>query len=150
MTSKETVEGFLAQKTLAVVGVSRGGKKFGNTILADLKAKGYEVYPVNPQAETIGGERCYPSLAALPKRPGGVVTVVPPAATQEVVREAKAAGISRVWMQQGSESQEAIRFCTENGIEVVHGECIMMFAEPVVSIHRFHRWIWKLFGRLPR
>lgn len=150
MTSKETVEGFLAQKTLAVVGVSRGGKKFGNTILADLKAKGYEVYPVNPQAETIGGERCYPNLAALPKRPGGVVTVVPPAATQEVVREAKAAGISRVWMQQGSESQEAIRFCTENGIEVVHGECIMMFAEPVVSIHRFHRWIWKLFGRLPR
>ena len=149
MTSKAAVDGFLGEKTLAVVGVSRGGKKFGNTVMKELKAKGYRVFPINPHAETIDGERCYPSLRDLPARPGGVVTVVPPAVTEAVVRDAKDAGIKRVWMQQGSESEEAIRFCAENGLEVVHGECIMMFAEPVGSIHRFHRWVWKLFGKLP-
>jgi len=149
MTSKAAVDGFLGEKTLAVVGVSRGGRKFGNTVMKELKAKGYRVFPINPHAETIDGERCYPSLRDLPARPGGVVTVVPPAVTEAVVRDAKDAGIKRVWMQQGSESEEAIRFCGEHGLEVVHGECIMMFAEPVGSIHRFHRWVWKLFGKLP-
>jgi predicted CoA-binding protein len=150
MNSRTAVEGFLGEKTLAVVGVSRGGKKFGNSIMKELKDKGYRVYPINPHAEMIGGERCYASLEDLPERPGGVITVIPPAATEAVVREAKAAGIERIWMQQGSESEAAIRYCTENGMEVVHGECIMMFAEPVGSIHRFHRWIWKLFGKLPK
>jgi predicted CoA-binding protein len=150
MTSKTTVDGILGQKTMAVVGVSRGGRKFGNMIMKDLKGKGYRVFPVNPHAEMIDGERCYPSLKDLPERPGAVITVVPPAVTEAVVQEAKAAGIKRVWMQQGSESDEAIRFCNENGIEAVHGECILMFAEPVSSIHRFHRWVWKLFGKLPR
>jgi predicted CoA-binding protein len=150
MTSKAVVDDFLGQKTMAVVGVSRGGKKFGNAIMKDLKEKGYRVFPINPNAETIDGERCYPSLEDLPERPGAVITVVPPAATENVVREAKAAGIERVWMQQGSESETAIRYCQENGIEVVHGECILMFAEPVGSVHRFHRWIWKIFGKLPR
>ena len=150
MTSRAAVEGFLGEKTLAVVGVSRGGKKFGNMVMKDLKGKGYRVFPVNPHAETIDGEPCYPSLETLPERPGGVITVVPPAVTETVVRDAKAAGIKRIWMQQGSESEAALGFCAENGLEVVHGECIMMFAEPVASIHRFHRWIWKLFGKLPR
>jgi predicted CoA-binding protein len=144
------VDGFLGEKSLAVVGVSRSGKKFGNSIMKDLEDKGYRVFPINPHAESIAGKRCYPSLKELPERPGGVITVVPPAATEAVVRDVKAAGIKRVWMQQGSESEAAIRFCAENGIEVVHGECIMMFAEPVGSIHRFHRWVWKLFGLLPR
>jgi len=56
------VDDFLAQKTMAVVGVSRGGKKFGNAILKDLKQKGYRVFPVNPHAASIDGERCYPDL----------------------------------------------------------------------------------------
>ena len=150
MTSAAAVAGFLGEKTLAVVGVSRSGKKFGNTVLKDLKAKGYRVFAINPHAESVDGERCYPSLKELPERPGGVITVVPPAVTEAVVREANSAGIKRIWMQQGSESEAALRFCVDNGLEVVHGECIMMFAEPVASIHRFHRWVWKIFGKLPR
>jgi hypothetical protein len=53
-------------------------------------------------------------------------------------------------MQQGAESKEAIRFCEDNNIAVVHGECILMFAEPLAFGHRLHRWIWKLLGRLPK
>jgi hypothetical protein len=150
MTNKATVEEFLTERTLAVVGVSRSGKKFGNTIFRELKDKGYRVYPVNPAAEEIEGVKCYPDIATVPKDAGGVVVVVPPAQTVQVVRDALRAGIRKLWIQQGAESQEALAFCETNGLNVVSNECILMFAPPVGSIHKFHRFIWKLFGKLPR
>jgi hypothetical protein len=149
VTAKATIESFLAKKTLALAGVSRSGKGFGNAVLGDLTGKGYEILPVHPEAETLGGVRCYPSLADLPKAVGGLVLVVPPEQTEKLVQEAREAGIARVWMQQGSESAQAISYCREHGIDAVHGECIMMFAEPR-GIHRFHRWLWGLLGKLPK
>src|SRR3989304_1391455 len=100
MISRATVQDFLKQKKIAVVGASRSGKGFGNIALKELKAKGYSVYPVNPNAQTIGGEPCYPSLSALPDKVDGVLIVVPPDETDTVVREAYKAGIRRIWMQQ--------------------------------------------------
>ena len=150
MTTKAAVEDFVAQRKLAVVGVSRNEKKFGNVAFRELKNKGYRVFPINAQAESVDGERCYPDLRSLPEAVDGVLVVVPPAQTEQVVRQAAAAGIRRIWMQQGAESQTAIRFCEENRISLVHGQCILMFAQPVVSVHRFHRWVCGAFGKLPR
>jgi len=151
MTSKAAVQDFVTQRKLAIVGVSRRKKlKFGNLAFKELKSKGYKLFPVHPEAETIEGERCYPSLSALPEPVEGVLVVVPPARTEQVVRDAAAAGIKRVWMQQGAESSAAIKFCEEHGINVVHGECILMFAEPAGWYHRAHRWVWKLLGKLPK
>ena len=150
MTTKSAVDDFVRQQKLAVVGASRKAGKFGNWAYRELKARGYRLYPVNPHAETIEGDRCYASLKALPETVGGVLIVVPPGETEQVVREAAAAGIPRVWMQQGAESPAAIRFCKENHISAVHGECILMFAEPVVSFHRLHRWVWRILGKLPK
>ncbi len=150
MSKAEAIGEFLGQKTLALVGVSRGGKKFGNSVLKDLAGKGYRVFPVHPSAEMIGGVRCWPDLKSLPEPVGGVVVVVPPEQTDRVVRDAHEAGIRRVWMQPGAESPEAVRFCEEQGMRVVEGECILMFAEPVRSIHGLHRGLWRLLGRLPR
>ena len=148
MTSQATVDHFLEQKILAIAGVSRSGKGFGNAVLADLTGKGYEILPVHPEAPEVAGTRTYPSLAELPPEVGGLILVVPPKQTEILVKQAKEHGIGRVWMQQGAESEQAIRFCEENGIDVVHGECIMMFAQPT-GIHRFHRWINGIFGKLP-
>ncbi len=150
MTTKAEIQDFLAQRTLAVVGVSRGGKKFGNTAYKELQAKGYQVFPIHPHADVIGGELCYPNLSALPQPVGGVLIVVPPQETEKIVRDAAEAGIRRVWMQQGAESQAAIQFCEQQGITAVHGQCILMFAEPAAFYHRLHRWVWRLLGRLPR
>ncbi|UCD23854.1 MAG: CoA-binding protein, partial [Gemmatimonadota bacterium] len=85
MTSKSAVEEFLNQRTLAVVGVSRSGKKFGNGASRELRKKGYRIIPVHPEAETIDGERCYGSLSELPEQVGGVLLVVPPHETEKVV-----------------------------------------------------------------
>jgi predicted CoA-binding protein len=148
MTRQASVDGFLAQHTFAIAGVSRSGRGFGNVVLKDLTAKGYEILPVHPEAHEVAGVPSFPSLKKLPKKVGGLILVVPPQQTETLVREAKDVGIERVWMQQGSESATAIRFCEENDIDAVHGECIMMFAQPT-GIHRFHRWLWGVFGKLP-
>lgn len=150
MTTRAAVEEFLAQPALAVVGVSRTGSKFGNAAFRDLKAKGYRVFPIHPNAATLEGEPCYRSLKELPEPVGGVLIVVPPAAAEQVVRDAAEAGIKRVWLQQGAESLEAIRFCQDHDLTVVSGECILMFAEPAGWFHRAHRWAWGAVGRLPK
>ena len=149
MTTRASIDDFLKQRTIAVVGASRNKRKFGNTLLRELKAKGYEAIPVNPNSENIEGERCYPSLKALPVKVDGVAVVVPPHEAERIVREAADAGISRVWLQQGAESRDAIRFCEEHGISVVHGECMLMYAPPTAFPHRAHRFFRTLIGRMP-
>jgi len=150
MTTKAAVNEFIAQKKIAVVGVSRGGKGFGNIALKELKAKDHTVYAVHPQADSIEGEKCYPSFSALPEKVDGVLIVVPPAQTEKVVRDAYAAGIRRVWMQQGAESDEAIAFCDEHRLSVVYGECVLMFSEPAQFFHRAHRFVKGVAGQLPK
>ncbi len=150
MTTKEAIVRFISQPVLALAGASRDPKKFGNAAYRELKAKGYRVFPINRNVDSIEGDRCYANLNALPEKVEGVLIVVPPRETEQVVHEVEAAGIKRVWMQQGSESDAAVRFCQEHGISEVHGECIMMFAQPVQSAHRWHRGAWRLFGKLPK
>lgn len=149
MTTKATIDAFLESRALAVVGVSRSGTKFGNVIFQDLKEKGRSVYPVNPHADEIHGARCFHSVQELPDDVEGVVVVVPPEQSETVVREAAASGISRVWLQQGAESEATLAACDELGLEVVSKECILMYAEPVGSLHRFHRFFKRVFGRMP-
>ena len=150
MNTQMSVDRFLSSKTIAVVGVSSKRRGFGYTVYHDLKAKGYKVYPVNPATNQIDGEKCYPGIQALPEKVDGVVLVVPPIRSEQVLRDIAAAGIDRVWMQQGAESESAIRFCEEHGIDVVHGQCIMMFAKPAALPHRMHKWVRKMTGTLPK
>lgn len=150
MTKKLDVDGFFSKKKLAVVGVSRQKYKFGNTVYYDLKKKGFRVFPVNTHMQTFDNERCFPDLKSLPEPIDGAVLVIPPAQTEQVVKDAADANVPLIWMQQGSESKSAIQFCKEHNITTVIGECILMFAEPVTSFHKFHRWLNKLFGKLPK
>jgi len=149
MTAKAAVDDFLSVHTWAVVGASRDPKKFGSAAYRELK-KTYRLIPVNPKAEAVEGDRCYPNLGALPEPVDGVLILVPPSQTEQVVRDANAAGIRRVWMQQQTESEAAIRYCQENGISVVHGECILMHAEKTAFYHKMHRWVRGVTGKLPK
>jgi predicted CoA-binding protein len=142
-TNRATIDAFVAQPALALVGASRRGKKFGNIALRELRSHGYRVYPVHPLAASIDGVRCFRSLADLPETVGGLVLSVPPEQAVTAVRSAAAAGIHRVWLQQGSASPYVVTVCRELGIEPVVDECILMFASPK-GIHRAHRWIHDL------
>ncbi len=114
------------KNVIAVVGASRNPEKYGHQVYKDLKEAGYKVYPVNPNAPEILGDKCYPDLKSLPVKPDVVNLVVPPKVTKEVVKTCKELGITKVWMQPGSESDKAIQFCHDNGIDVVYGVCIMV------------------------
>ena len=150
MTKKEAITDFLSRKKFAIYGVSRNNRKFGNAILKDLRKKGYELKPVHPECDNLENEKCYKNLRDIPSQVDGVILSIKPEEVKKVVNDIYAAGIKRVWMQQGSESKEAIEYCIQNGITVISGECILMFAEPMVFFHRAHKWIWGVIGKLPK
>lgn len=148
-TTKQAVDDFVAQKSLAVVGVSRSGKKFGNYAFKALKNKGYKLFPVHPEAGEIQGKKAYKDFASLPEPVGGVLVVVPPSRSEQVVRDAHEAGIKQVWLQQGAESEAAITYGEANGLSVCHHHCIMMYTQQG-GMHGFHGWIWDLLGKAPK
>ena len=148
--SRQTIESFLSSKCIAVVGVSHNKDKFGNYLYRELKKTGHHVFAVNPTLDMAEGDRCYAGLGALPEKPEAVVLTIPPAATLPVLDEMARLGINRAWLQQGADSPEGEAKAKELGIELVSGECLMMFLEPVQSIHKFHRTVKKIFGKLPK
>ncbi len=117
---------FLDHKVWAVVGVSSDSAKYGNKVYFQLKKAGYTVFAINPKLNSIGDDTCYPSLGALPTKPEAVSIVVPPKVTEQVIKDCLELGITRVWMQPGSESKEAIRNGEENGITVIHDQCVLI------------------------
>ena len=116
----------LSQKTWAVIGVSNNTDKYGYKVYKQLRKAGYSVFAINPGLQSIEGDPCYPSLAALPKKPDAVSIVVPPKITEQVVKECNDLGITKVWMQPGSESKNAIQDGEEHGITVVHNQCVLI------------------------
>jgi predicted CoA-binding protein len=148
--SRTAIDEFVKGRTLAMVGVSARGKGFGHSAYKELRSRGYRVLPVHPTATAIQGDPCWKSLAELPEPVERLLVVVSPDGAEAVVREAAAAGVRRVWLQQGAESEAALRAAAELGLDVVHGQCILMFADPVTSVHRFHRWLWGVFGKIPK
>jgi len=149
LSTMAAITKFLDQKTLAVVGVSRSEKKFSYRLFKSLKTKGYRVFAVNPNTDRIDGESCFGNIQSLPQQVNGVVIVVPPNQTEKVVKDAAAAVINHIWIQQGAESEEAIDFCKKSGINVIHNQCILMFAEPSFP-HKCHRYVNKALGKLPK
>ena len=125
-------------------GSPRSASGAGGGGYSEFKRAGGALY----RSTEVDGRRCFPTLAAVPDPVGGLVLAVPPEPTSALVRAAAERGFRDIWMQQGSESPDAVRFCQEQGINAIHGECILMFADPT-GVHRFHRWLWGLLGKLP-
>ncbi len=144
-----SIQNFIRGKRIAVVGASRSAQnKFGNAAAKELHARGYEIYLVHPEAKEIDGTPCYPNLAALIGKVDGVLVSVPSIQAEKVLREASAAGLHRVWLTQGAETNSLIALGKELGLELVTGKCILMYATPVRSVHAFHRLCARLTGQL--
>jgi len=122
----DLIKEFMAQKKFAVVGATDNPEKYGHQILENLRKRDYEVYPVNPRLKEIEGMKCYATLSELPVKVDVVDFVVPPSATETILKECVALGLDRIWLQPGSESETAINFCRENNLKVVHDVCVTM------------------------
>lgn len=152
-TLKAAAAEFLAQRRIAVAGVSRETPDAANHIYRKLRAQGYEVFAVNPNAERVEGDVCYPTLASIPGAVDAVVIGTHPQVAASIVEECASLGIGRVWLHRGpgggSWSEDAVRLCRERGIQLIDGACPMMFLAPVDFPHRCMCWVLGAFGKLP-
>ncbi len=150
MITKGSIEKFFSGRNIAVVGASRNNKKFGNSAYRYFKVKGYNVFPVNPNAEKIDGDTCYKNLNEIPANIESALIVLPPDKVEDVVKLAHEKNINNIWLQNGAESEEAIKFCNEKEMNVVYKECVLMFTEPSSFPHNFHRFVNKIIGKAPK
>jgi predicted CoA-binding protein len=143
MAATITPDEFLSHKRLALMRLSAQSPVMGGRIDQELQPKGYDVSVVYLNAGSAD-----PTLADVKDSVEGAVIAVPKSRCEAAVTEAIDAGIPRLWVQAGCDSKEAIALCEEKGVPVVHGACVLMYAQPVQSVHAFHRGLWKVFGLL--
>ena len=151
------VQDFLAQKKIAVVGVSDKRETGCNAGYRKFKAAGYTVYPVNPHLTTFDGDPCYPDLRSIPDKPDAVFILASPKVTEQIVQQCVDRGIKHVWMHcmmgtkpglaadSTSVSQDAVRLCRENGIAVIPGSCPNQFLKPDFG-HAMMRVMFRTLG----
>jgi predicted CoA-binding protein len=153
-TLREAAEEFLAQPRLAVAGVSRDTKQPANLIYRRLRAAGHHVFAINPNADEVEGDRCYPDVASIPDRLDGIVIATTPAVAERVVDDCVRAGVPRVWLHRGlgpgSMSDRAVAVCRENDISVIPGGCPNMFGASADPAHRGLCVLLQLTGKIPR
>jgi uncharacterized protein len=150
MTPKGNIDAFLSQQHVAVAGYSRNPRKFGATVFKTLKERGYTVYPVNPAGgKTHDGHTIYPDVVSLPEVVKALVVVTRPHAAAKIIGQALQQGMDHIWIQQMSDDAECLEMLDKVGINHVHGQCILMYAQPA-GIHKFHWWIMKTIGLLPK
>ncbi len=154
MTDMKTlVAGFLGEKRIAVVGVRRNSQDAANLIYKKLRDSDYEVFAVNPKAEEVEGDPCYPDVTAIPGGVGAAMLVTKPEVSMQVVQQAAESGIKHVWMHRSignSISEEAVQFCHQNDIAVIPGGCPMMFVPPVDFAHKCMHAIGKVVKWMPK
>ncbi len=150
----ESVARFLRGNRLAVAGVSRHADAAANFVFKKLRNCGYDVFPVNPNAEAVEGVQCYPDVTSIPGELGGVVIATHPGVSAAIVRQCKERGVTQVWFHrsfgEGSVSKEAVGECERLGIECIVGGCPLMFCDPVDVGHKCMRWWLQRWGRVPK
>lgn len=153
------VQDFLAQKVIAVVGVSNQRETGANKNYRTFKKHGYRVYAVNPRISSFDGWPCYPDLKSIPEKPDAVFMLTSPRVTEQVVQQCVDLGVKHVWMHclmgtrpglaagSTSVSPSAVEVCRKHGIAVIPGSCPAQFLNADFG-HSMMRRLWRVFGYL--
>jgi predicted CoA-binding protein len=154
-TTKAAAAEFLAGRRIAVTGVSReAGNHGSNIVYQRLRERGYDVFAVNPNADTVEGDACYHDLKSVPGGVDAVVIGTRPSRAEDTMRECAELGIKHVWMHRafggGSVSDAATEYGRSHGITVIDGGCPLMFGATSDPGHRFMRGVCTLTGKVPR
>jgi uncharacterized protein len=151
------VQDFLAQKKIAIVGVSDQRDTGCNLAYKKLKENGYQVFAVNPRITTYDGAPCYSDLKSIPEKPDAVFILTSPKVTEQIIQQCVDLGVKHVWMHcmlgtkpglaasMTSVSQSAVEMCKANGIEVIPGSCPNQFLKPDIG-HNLMRVMFRSFG----
>ena len=143
---KQAAAEFLANQRVAVTGVSRTPKTHGsNTVYRRLRDRGYDVFAVNPNADTVEGDTAYQDLKSIPGGVDAVVIGTRPELAEGTMRECAELGITHVWMHRGpgagSVSAAATDYGCRHGITVIDGGCPLMFGPTADVGHKLMRLV---------
>ena len=152
---KQAASAFLANKRMAVTGVSRNPKGHGSNIVYQrLRERGYEVFAVNPNADEVEGDPCYHDLGSIPGGVDAVVIGTRPETAETTMRECAGLGIKHVWMHRsfggGSVSEAAADYGRQQGITVIDGGCPLMFNPTADVGHKAMRVMFTMTGKVPK
>jgi predicted CoA-binding protein len=150
---QDAASAFLACKRVAVTGVSRTPKTHGsNNVYRRLRERGYQVFAVNPNTQTVEGDRSYPDLKSIPGGVQAVVIGTRPEIAEGAMRECAELGIKQVWMHRGpgagSVSAAATGYGRAHGITVIDGGCPLMFGPAADLGHKIMRLVYA--GHVPK
>lgn len=154
-TIKQAASEFLTHKRIAVTGASRNeGNHGGNFVYQRLRDRGYEVFAINPNADTVEGDACYHDLKSVPGGIEAVVIGTRPSHAEDTMRECAELGITHVWMHRSfgarSVSDRATEYGRAHGITVIDGGCPLMFGATSDTGHKLIRAVGTLTGNVPR
>lgn len=150
ISSLDTIEQFLKQKRIAMIGLSRNRKDFSVDLFREFCSRGYEMVPVNPQAKEVQGRRSFARVQEIDPPVRAALLLTAPATTERVVRDCVDAGIRLVWVYRADGlAEETLKLCKEAGVQVVAGECPFMFLGSG-GVHRWHGGWRRLWGTYPR
>lgn len=151
MHDTKSIQRFLACRRIALVGVSRNPGGFSRGVLRELLSRGYDVVPVNPFADEIGGRPCARTLVGVAPPVEAALLMTAPGRTEQATRECLDAGVRLIWFHrgagQGSATPEALELCRERGADVVPGACPYMFLKDAGWFHRLHGFLDRVFSR---
>ena len=147
------IQTFLACRRLALVGVSRRSDHFSRTVLRELLERGYDVVPVNENAAEIEGLKVSASVSEIQPPVQWALIMTPATRTLDAVKDCHDAGVMNVWLHAGggpgSVEPEALAYAERHGLELVPGECPLMFVENCGFVHRFHAICKRAVGTYP-
>lgn len=146
MNTRSNINLFLENKTLAIAGVSRNPKNFGFLVYKTLRENGYDLYPINPNAEENSDTNWFRSVFDVPDHVRNLLILTHRRDTENVLNDAIQKGIKNIWIQQMSETPNSIKIASDNHINLVSKACIMMYANPT-GIHKFHGNLSRFFGK---
>jgi len=153
-SSLAMIRTFLSHRRLAMIGVSRNPKEFSAHLFQELCKRGYDVVPVNPRATSIQGTRCFARAQEVWPPVEAALLMTSPGTTDLVVRDCAEAEINWIWMYRangtGAVSDSALHYCQQMGMQVIAGQCPLMFLPKTGTVHRLHGWFRKITGRYPR
>jgi uncharacterized protein len=150
MNSMNLIQECVSGKKVAIAGISRKKGKFGNTIFNELRKRNYVLLPLHPELSNFENIACVKSINELTEIPDLLVLVTKPTITLSLIQQAENKGITRFWIQQGAEDEKVLQHIKANQLQAVTGECLLMFLDNPMWIHRIHACINRIIGKYPK
>lgn len=149
----DSIRQFLNVQRLAIAGASRNAQDYSRLVAKEFEVRGYEVLYLNPGVDAIDGKVCYAAVDQIHPAPEAVILLVPENRILETARLCLRAGVRHLWFRHPEKTSEdyriAIAEANAAGVNVIAGECPLMYLPDMAWFHRAHRFFRQVAGTYP-